>query len=586
MATAKRVNRKTGAVSYAPSAGGSSSKSNSSSASSSSLGSVYTPPASPESAGLTPEQRTNEQIAQADRFGVAPTAPTPAVPTATVPSVESPYYSRVTKSQVQQEPPLQAQSVEQIQRQKTRSAQGEIDALNRHYEGLLGEQNIINEGASRGTQAVNTLTGLGGSSEANVATAKTDKTNMAANEKIMNQKAVAIQTILSDIRSSAVIEAREQRNEARLDATAAAEAQVARQEAAAAQLVNLTAAGVTFDGLKNSDPEGFAYLSEKLGGDDALKGAFILNTPQDAILDKKIENGKYIVATQNPLTGKISVQTLDLGLPPNYSNTIDAGDRILAVPDGWDGDTSKLISINKGRTPAQQAAAGAAGAGGEYGSDLDALIGATLSSIPTKFGQGTFQSQIAKARNDSDKINLIATQVLRGQPAELRSDFANQAVGIANIDKAIALIDSGVKTGVVNDKIQYAYNIVGKDFDPKLAQVNSYITAAIQPYRNSVTGAAWGNQEDGEYASLFGSTKYYPAELKQRLTTLKEVLKNKSAVGLNTFVNPMGYYDNAFESGQFAPDKGDVRSRAEAAGYDYEAMKNDGLSDEEIASSL
>lgn len=193
------------------------------------------------------------------------------------------------------------------------------------------------------------------------------------------------------------------------------------------------------------------------------------------------------------------------------------------------------------------------GGAGDYASDLDAIIGATLSTIPTKFGQAAFQSQMNKARNDADRINLVAAQVLKGQPAEFKNDFRNQSVGVSMIDKAIAELDKGTQTGAISASQQYAANFFGKDFDPALAKINGYITAAIQPYRNSVTGAAWGDQEDQEYQQLFGSIKYSPAELKQRLLQTKELLKSKSAEGLNSFVNPLGVYDNQFETGGLTP---------------------------------
>jgi len=214
------------------------------------------------------------------------------------------------------------------------------------------------------------------------------------------------------------------------------------------------------------------------------------------------------------------------------------------------------------------------GGGAQYANDLDAIVGTVLSTIPSKFGQATFNAQIAKARNDTDKLNIVAAQVLKGQPAEFKNDFRNQAVGIAQIDKAIAELDSGVQTGVLQNATQYAYNIVGKDFDPKLAKINGYITSAIQPYRNSVTGAAWGEQEDGEYASLFGSTKYSPTELRQRLVQTKELLKSKSSEGLNSFVNPLGTYDNAFNVGSLAPDTTD--SNPEASVFDDVVSKPSG----------
>lgn len=188
--------------------------------------------------------------------------------------------------------------------------------------------------------------------------------------------------------------------------------------------------------------------------------------------------------------------------------------------------------------------------GSNYKSDLDAIIGATLSTISTKFGQQTFQNQINRSRNDSDKVSLVAAQVLKNQPSEFKNDFRNQAVGINMIDKAIAELDKGTQTGAINAGAQYLANFAGKDYDPALAKINGYITAAIQPYRNSVTGAAWGEQEDTEYANLFGSIKYSPAELRQRLIQTKELLIAKSVEGLNSFVNPLGVYENPFSFNQ------------------------------------
>lgn len=483
----------------------------------------------------------------------APVTPAPSTTTDVATSTKAPRTVKYTGKE--EDEGFQAKTYEEIQRDLTRGAQGQINSINEYAKSLLAEQATVNEKNDRSTQSVSTLTGLAGSTEANVQQQQTTAAGQKANKAITDEANLKVQTILGNIKQSALDEARLQREEERLDEADRIKARAARQEEAVTQLQNIASAGVTFEGLKTSDPESFTQLAKTFGGEDALKGAFVLNTPQEQILDKRVEGGKYVIAKQNPVTGKVTVETLDLGLPPQYTKTVDAGNRILAIPDNWDGDPSSLITINKGLTPAQANTAGGgggAGSSGAYESDLDAIIGATLSTIGTKFGQATFQAQMKKARNDSDRINLIAAQVLKGQPAEFKNDFRNQAVGISQIDKAIALLDSGVKTGVINNGAQYAYNLAGKDFDPKIAKVNSYITSAIQPYRNSVTGAAWGVQEDQEYASLFGSTKYSPAELRQRLVQTKEILKSKSASGLNTFVNPVGYYDNPFESGSYA----------------------------------
>ncbi len=193
---------------------------------------------------------------------------------------------------------------------------------------------------------------------------------------------------------------------------------------------------------------------------------------------------------------------------------------------------------------------GSTARGNQFSSDLDAIIGNTLATIPSKFGQEQFNNQISRARNDADKISTVASVVLKNAPAEVKRDFSNQSIAISNIDKAIRLIDEKAKTGIINNAKQYVFNVFGRDYDPNLAAISSYITAAVQPYRNSVTGAAWGDQEEAEYASLFGSTKYSPTELKARLARIKEIMRDKSAQGLNVYVNPLDTYSNPFANNQ------------------------------------
>ncbi len=204
---------------------------------------------------------------------------------------------------------------------------------------------------------------------------------------------------------------------------------------------------------------------------------------------------------------------------------------------------------NRKASAARSGGSGTGASSNQFSSDLDAIIGNTVATIPSKFGQEQFNTQIKRSRNDADKISTVAAVVLKNAPSEVKNDFANQAIGVSNIDKAIKLIDEKAKTGVINNAKQYVFNLVGKDYDPNLAAISAYITSAVQPYRNSVTGAAWGDQEEGEYASLFGSTKYSPTELKDRLTRIKQVMKDKSAQGLNVYVNPLDTYSNVFSGG-------------------------------------
>lgn len=453
---------------------------------------------------------------------------------------------------------------EQIQARKLKENQSRIDSINNYYQELVYGQQRVNEQSDREANAQAVLSGLQGSTEAGGMMRESQQRGQREIGKIQAEKTMQIQQLYADIQRDAYTAYRDQLSDARQSAGDVLAMRDAREQKASSQAQLLAQSGIDMEKLAQQDPKTYQYLEQSVGGPEILKALFTLNRPKESIIDKKIEGGKYIIAYQKP-DGSVRIESVDLGLPNGYNKTIDAGDRIIAVPDNWDGDTSKLVTINKGIAP-KAGGTTPSGTGGAYGSDLEAVIGNTLASIPTKFGQEAFQQQVARARNDSDRINLVATQVLKGQPAEFKRDFTNQAVGIAQLDKAIKLIDSGVKTGVLENAAQYTFNLAGKDFDPKIAEINNYLVSAIQPYRNSVTGAAWGAQEDGEYQQLFGSTKYAPTELRQRLVQVKELLKSKSVNGLNAFVNPLGTNQNVFETGNFAPGGTDVNQEILNAG--------------------
>ncbi len=282
-----------------------------------------------------------------------------------------------------------------------------------------------------------------------------------------------------------------------------------------------------------------------------------VDTPEDKA------NWSYIQKLSSPAVKALSEKYPDAGILPN--DTEEQARLKLR--------NSAIYRKETYIAPSSSSLSGLLGNLGKYSNDLDAIIGATISIIPSKFGQEQFRNQIARARNDSDRINLVASQVLKGQSSDFKNDFANQAVGVSNIDKAINLIDSGVKTGLLKQGTQYTYNIFGNVYDPEVAKLNQYIISAIQPYRNSITGAAWGEQEDEEYKVLFGSTKYSAKELRERLQTMKEILKSKSAIGLNSFVNPMDTNTNVFS------DKNEEKQVIEYRGLRY-LLDSDGNFDE------
>jgi len=304
---------------------------------------------------MTPEQKqtydTLEQVkTRATELMNQPKAPEP-----TKPERVSRYSSSISEPAV-----TQPKSVEDIQAEFMRSAQSEINALKDYENTLLQEQSVINQKNDRSTSSVNTLTGLAGSTEANIQQQQTTAKGQQANQKIQREVNLQIQSLLGNVRRSAVEEARAQRQEARLDEETRLKNRTARQAEAVSQLTNLAAGGVTYEGLKQGDPESFQHLANSFGGEEALRGAFVLNTPQDAILDKKLVGSTYVISKQNPLTGKVTVETVDIpGLPPDYSSSVDLGDRIMffdpSDPQG------KQFFMSKGMTPSQAASGNSGG---------------------------------------------------------------------------------------------------------------------------------------------------------------------------------------------------------------------------------
>lgn len=470
------------------------------------------------------------------------TATTPTQTGTTTTGTDSGYYPRYTPAEQSasdyQNTFTKPRTVDEIAQEKAKQSQSQIDALNNYYNSLLQEQNVVNEKRNRSTSAVSTLTGLAGSTEADVAQQTTSAVNQRENKAIENQRAVAITSVLSKINEDAQKQANEEKANARLDAETILANRKTRQEEAVKNLTTLAKSGITAEGLKASDPTSYDYFVKQLGGEELLKASITLNRPTESVVDKKIENGKYVIAYQNPITNKIRIESVDLGIPDGYTKSFDLGNRLMVVPENFDPTKDTPLFYNKGPTPKAMSEASGAGAGA-YGSDLDALIGRVPLIIPSENGKVAFSQAIQRARNDGDKIQTIATAVLRNSPSPVREDFSNQAIAVKNIDKAIASIDRGAQTGVLQAGGQYVFNLAGKDYDPKLSEISSYITSAVQPYRNSITGAAWGQQEEAEYQSLFGSTKYSPEELKARLVRLKEIMKDKSATALNSQINPI-----------------------------------------------
>lgn len=356
------------------------------------------------------------------------------------------YYSRYSKDE---EPVVETPNYDDIQKKLAKDSQKEINALYKYQKSLLDEQLGINKQEERATASVSTLTGLAGSSEANVQQQKTTEAGQKANQKIMDAVNVQVQSLLAKVRTDAMQQYQYERTQASQDAVTNATLTEKARKTASENLAALAGSGVTNDGYKQADPEGYAYLAKQMGGEDMVKAMFTLNRPQETILDKKIEGGKYIISFQNPLDGKIRIETVDLGLPPQYTKTIDAGDRILAIPDGWTGDPSELITVNKGLTPS------ASSKESTGGSIYDMLDFRTANAVISQADKFTSSDVVKQFNNIQDARNNIA-----GIDSNTQNPADHQAI-IYYFAKALDP-DSVVREGEYETIKKYSQNIFGK----------------------------------------------------------------------------------------------------------------------------
>lgn len=247
---------------------------------------------------------------------------------------------------------MQPETAAQIAERKRKDAEALIGSINAKYEDELSRKRDIGRERVAMDNAISVLTGLTGSTEA----VGSRKKVLDANEKeiaaVNNQRALELAQVYTTISSEAETEAREQL----ADATRTAEEALARRketQTKAVENIKLMAAGglVDFDSFKSSpqNAQVFQYALDSVGGsEDALRALFALNRPQDQIVGTPTRLGdKYVQAYKNPITGKVAFETINLpvDLPPEYSSFQKLGDNLVAIPQGWDGDTSKLVTI-------------------------------------------------------------------------------------------------------------------------------------------------------------------------------------------------------------------------------------------------
>lgn len=229
-----------------------------------------------------------------------------------------------------------APNAETIRRNALNDAQAEIDAINNIYNGLVTQEQKTGIGRLGSTRATAARSGTLGGDFGNADLSKTEQFNNEKVQAIRADQAGKIAEILGRVNTRADAKFQAEQENYFKNAEAKLNYQKKNQEDARADLKNLASTGVGLDQLTQEE---YNSLIEQTGYDDNdLKAAFTLSKPKADIIDKQVIVNKYYQVSRDPITGKVTSDTIDLGftVPPNYKpQQLDDG-TLVFVPDKID----------------------------------------------------------------------------------------------------------------------------------------------------------------------------------------------------------------------------------------------------------
>ena len=337
-------------------------------------------------------------------------------------------------------------------KEEGRNAQTQINSLNDYASQQMLALQPRQDERLRETSSINSLTGLGGSTEANVTTEKTTAINTKEDNLVRAEAEAQTQQILGNVSTKAATRAKAMRE----DFTFNAEQETARKTEDVNDVITLSRSGINAEAYKTADPEGYAYLAESLGGEEMLKASFVLNRPVEDILDSRVEGGKYVTAFRNPIDGKVRVESVDLGIPSALTAKADLGNKIMFYDPN---DPTKQMFVNKGLTPSQAIVGG----GG-----LPGVITGSIDRDAQSIMDGTLNlNDVSTAKNYRAQVSAELNK--RVQEAKDSGDIYGVMKGSAAYDKEVSdtFLQSMEKTISVMQQLGVLQeNIAGTDTGP------------------------------------------------------------------------------------------------------------------------
>lgn len=146
--------------------------------------------------------------------------------------------------------------------------------------------------------------------------------------------------------------------------------------------------------------------------------------------------------------------------------------------------------------------------------------------------------------------NLVLSRVtskMSGTERDAELDRRNTIDALTEMQTALNdYVATTGDTNIIKGGIENVANKIGTTSDPRLASIKARIVQATQKYRNSITGAAWGDQETAEYKAIFPSITNTNKLNQTIIDTMLPLLKNNERNAIGLYLGGSDVYDSIF----------------------------------------
>lgn len=217
---------------------------------------------------------------------------------------------------------------------------------------------------------------------------------------------------------------------------------------------------------------------------------------------------------------------------------------------------------------------------------IDAFNAATAGTGSSTLGmeQSTFNHYLQNG-DLSGARKYIAQLALKSAPSDEQKSIVGRTGAVNAIDEIQGLLaqlkEKGVNTNLMTGGILAFNEKLGQTNDPDLSYISGRITTALQAYRRSMTGVAFGPGEAAEYKKILPDISNVDSLNEAKINAFRDSLNNFNRSALALYMGGTENYDSLFGPPStshlptYSQDKGILISRKGEKGYISSMMEFD-----------